>query len=225
MEKFNGFRFIIADTEKLLNDIYKLRYQVYVQELGAAVPEALHLCEQEKDKYDHCSVHFAAINQQEEVVGTLRLVMNTQEGLPIKRIAAPILPDDELGSVKLAEISRLAIQKPFRRILGNDLEVVRDGSEKKRKFPLVLIGLYRIMYQTSKELGITRWCMLSETKLYRLLKSYGFMFYATGHEVEYYGLRTPYMGIISEFEQHLSKKNPNLFDWFSSDYQKNPTGK
>lgn len=220
MTQWKGFRFVVADTEKLKNAVYRLRYQVYVEELGFEKPE-FYSYECEKDKYDPYSIHFAAINEQEEVVGTVRLILNSQEGLPVKSVAISHFLKNEPQDFKVAEISRLAILKSCRTISGDylcsDRSKVTGRFKIRRKFPLITIGLYRIMYQTSKEVGITRWYMISEAKLFRIIKIYGFVFHSVGDEIDYHGLRTPYLGIISEFEQNLSRENPDFFRFFTEE--------
>jgi len=116
---------------------------------------------------------------------------------------------------KIAEISRLTISKDFRKrkedghygvesyLKKSEGGVLPDKgpipkSQEKRKDPVIVMGLFQIMYHASKRLGITHWYIITEKTI----------FYQIGEPTEYHGLRIPYLGIAHDMEQRLIKENP-----------------
>ena len=103
------------DQDNILNDIFGLRYQVYVNEWGFEAshdhPEGL-----EYDDFDEHSVHiYARSDDGSHVIGTIRMILNSPLGFPIERhfdIQGIPLGIDRNS---VAEISRLAVSKEFRR--------------------------------------------------------------------------------------------------------------
>jgi len=100
--------------EKELIEVYKLRYKVYCEEWGFEKPED-HPDGLEMDEYDKYSVHFAAKDSTGKIVGTIRMILNSPEGFPIEKYCELNINKDELPRERLAEISRLAISKEYRR--------------------------------------------------------------------------------------------------------------
>jgi hypothetical protein len=72
------------------------------------------------------------------------------------------------------------------------------------------MGLYQLMYHESKRRGLTHWYMITEEKVYRIFKRYGFLFHPVGEPVSYHGWRTPYLGVIEEMERKVIRENPVL---------------
>ncbi len=117
------FEVVRADTPQQLDLAYRLRYQVYCVENPfedpARCPDG-----REIDEDDHRSVHTLLIHRRSGVAaGTSRLIMPRLDGegpLPIQRIVGR----RKLKSVhrvplhRIAEISRFAVSKDFRRRCG-----------------------------------------------------------------------------------------------------------
>ena len=184
------YKFLQANSYELKNAIYEFRYRVYVEEFGFEKKEDYpNNCE--KDKYDDYSIHFVALNKNNKVIGTARLILDSEEGFPIEQVTK-IKFKPSLN--KIAEISRLAIDRNYR----------------NQKEESVLFGLYKMLYQKSKEIRVAYWYMITEKKLFRLLRSHGFIFHQIGEQFQYHGTRVPYLGIILEIEQSLAKRNPEL---------------
>jgi N-acyl amino acid synthase of PEP-CTERM/exosortase system len=232
------YKFLQANSEKLKRDIYKLRYNVYAEEFGFEKKED-HPGGYEKDEYDENSIHFAALDENDEVIGTVRLVLNSEKGFPIEHAVKTKFIGDKPSPDKITEISRLAVSRNFRRrkkdgqfgvesyIKKSKGGILPDkghasDQQQKRKRPEIVLGLYRILYHASKRMGITHWYMITEKKLFRSLKRYGFIFHQIGEPVQYHGTRVPYLGIILEIEQKLIKEKPefliNLLDGLENKY-------
>lgn len=222
-----NFEFIQVESEDLKKAIYRLRFEVYVKEFGFERIED-NPTGYETDEYDHCSIHLAALNGNHSVIGTVRLVLHSDKGFPIEHaVKDMVFIGEKPEPNKIAEISRLAVAKAYRRrqedglygvesyILKSEGGMLPDDSpipeeHQKRKRPVILLGLCRLIYHTSKKMGITHWYLVSEKKLFYTLKKYGFLFHQIGEPVHYHGLRIPYLGIIQEIEQHLITKKPDL---------------
>jgi len=226
MIQMDKFRFLVADTDELKKATFRLRYDVYVDEFGFEKPED-HPGGYETDEYEHCSIHFAAIDEHDEVIGTVRLVRHSEKGFPIEHATKVGFIGPKPPPERIAEISRLAVSRNYRRRKGDGLlgvESYLTQSEggilpdegpvpdeyRSRKNPIIVLGLYQIMYHESKRRGITHWYMITEDKLFNTLKKYDILFEKIGDPVEYHGHRTPYLGILSKIEDHLIRNHPDF---------------
>jgi N-acyl amino acid synthase of PEP-CTERM/exosortase system len=229
MQSFK-YQKIELSNEKRMHEIYALRYQVYVNECGFLkaedYPEGI-----ETDIYDAQSAHFAAINEDDDVVGTLRLILPGAVPLPIQNHCVDVLidknPRELLPQVHFAEISRLIISKQLRRRRhdGQYYEpetmdrVVEDptGNTFIRRSKPMAFGLYRQMYLESKRCGVTHWYTIMEKSLWLLLRIHGFTFECIGDEVDVYGPVNPYIGKVTNIEKDIKKKFPEFYDYLFAD--------
>ncbi len=209
-----------------MDAIFHLRYQVYAHECGFINP-ADYVDQREVDKYDAQSVHFAAINQDDDVVGTMRIILPGEYPLPIQTHCPDIQidqdPREQLPQIQFGEISRLVISKHLRRRKNDgqyyepqieDKEVENASGEKflRRSKPMAF-GLYREMYQESKRLGITHWYTLMEKSLWLLLRIHGFTFECIGETVDVYGPVNPYIGKVESIELEIQRKFPQFYEY------------
>jgi N-acyl amino acid synthase of PEP-CTERM/exosortase system len=232
-EYMKRIKFVEVDSEFLKKEIFKLRYDVYVSEFGFEKKEN-HPSGQEKDIYDLHSVELAAIEQTDagtqKVIGTIRLILHSEHGFPIENVTPINFTDKKPPINRIAEISRLAVRRDYRRRQGDGLYGVKsyvNASEgeilsnsdipqnvKVRIQPYLILGLFKEMYQVSKKLGITHWYMITEKKLWYALKRFDMIFRQIGEPVNYHGLRIPYLGIVEEIEQNLLTKHKNFYQDF-----------
>ena len=123
-ERMKRIKFVEVDSEFLKKEIYKLRYDVYVSEFGFEKKED-HPSGFEEDIYDPYSVELAAIEQidenTQEVVGTIRLILHSENGFPIENTTPTQFIGEKPPIEKIAEISRLTINKDYRRRQGDGL--------------------------------------------------------------------------------------------------------
>jgi N-acyl-L-homoserine lactone synthetase len=226
MLSYGRFRFLLADTEELEEKTYRLRYEVYVEEFGFEKP-ADHPGGLERDGHDAEAVHFAALDRDDEVVGTIRLILHSENGFPAEKAAKVTFPGRRPPPERIAEISRLAVSRKYRRRWA-DLPFVIEprpggpgggwgpgqgwtaGAYGSLRAPVIVMGLYQVMYQESKRRGLTHWFMITEEKVHRIFKRYGFLFCPVGETVEYHGWRRPYLGVIEEMERKMVRRNPVL---------------
>jgi N-acyl amino acid synthase of PEP-CTERM/exosortase system len=88
--------------------VQELRYAVYCVECKY-LDASRYPSHRETDEFDPHSVHFAATNERQEMVATLRLVRDSSLGFPLERHAEHLSADyRKLPRDKTAEISRLS---------------------------------------------------------------------------------------------------------------------
>ena len=216
------FTFKIVDTPELLEEIYRLRYHVYVRECHF-LREEDYPDGRETDKFDAHSVHFAAIDDEGELAGSVRLVFDSPLGLPFEDHCKRKLGAEaaEVDRPKLAEISRLVISKSYRRRKNDGLyyepgseDLKMSASQFMRRLRPMAFGMYRLVYQESKRRGITHWLAAMEDSLFRLLGTHGFVFRSIGEPIEYYGAVIPYLGEISKMEKLVQVYRPDYYQYF-----------
>lgn len=225
--EYGKFRFGTVEDDEVKKDTFRMRYDVYVKEFAFEKKED-HPDGFETDPYEDDSVHFACLNQNNSVVGTIRLVLDSEKGFPIEHAVETNFPDKMPDRKKIAEISRLTVSRDLRRrkedgihgvesyITKKEGGVLPDSPEplpddmKGRKNPIIVLGLFQAMYHESRRRGITHWYMITEEKVFFALKKYGFSFQKIGEPIWYHGWRTPYLGVMEKIEKALIKNNPEM---------------
>jgi N-acyl amino acid synthase of PEP-CTERM/exosortase system len=231
MLTLGDFKFVVATTPELLEGVYRLRYHVYVDEFGYE-HAGDHPNEMEMDEWDPYSIHMAALNPEGEVIGTIRLVLNSIYGLPTLNAVTPHYQDKNPQSRHIGEVSRLAVARSFRRRVEDGFQGVKElastqtsiafhraeegefPSQERRKRFAVVLGLFKIMYHVSKRLDLRDWYMVAEKRLWYLLKRYHILFNSIGPEMDYHGKRIPYLGHIADIETHMMKVSADLAESF-----------
>jgi len=223
MEHSDPFEFRRVTSPEALEEVFRLRYQVYCNECrfirAEDYPDGF-----ETDGYDGHAAHFGAYDKEGRLVGSVRLILPSCGRFPIEEHCPTLNVDPvKVPLRKSAEISRLTISKLYRRRAQDglyyepqveDVPVQEKGQYFMRRVRPMAFGLYREMYQESKRLGIRYWYALMEKTLRTLLKIHGFVFNPIGPEVEFYGLVTPYLADVSELEKNVHERFPQFFDYF-----------
>jgi N-acyl amino acid synthase of PEP-CTERM/exosortase system len=220
------FRFARVHEGSGLEAAFRIRYQVYCVE-RRFLPEADYPEQAETDEFDGDSVHAVATHLSGEPAGTARLVLSSRRGFPAARHCVFDEPFGYLAETghpalaHVAEVSRLAISKSFRRrrydglygapprtdpSIGPDQVVVPFAPP--RNSPEIIIGLWRVLYQESKRCDIRHWILAMERGLLLLVKRMGFDCVPVGPEVDYYGPVRPYIVSLEALEQRLVHRFP-----------------
>jgi N-acyl amino acid synthase of PEP-CTERM/exosortase system len=190
----------IEQNDPRFKDILALRYRVYCEERGFESPED-HPDGLETDEYDDSSIHFAAIARKtQKVVGTIRLILNSEKIFPIEESfeftkSLPHIERDRLG-----EVSRLALSRRYCRELKGGLRLGSEAGE-------VVSGLIHRMVYEGCQLGIHHMYAVMARGLPILLARRKIFFSKIGPAKEYHGLRTPYICTVQE----VVNRNPQLF--------------
>jgi N-acyl amino acid synthase of PEP-CTERM/exosortase system len=219
------FRCSKAIEQTELQKVYELRYKSYCEEWGFERPED-YPDKLESDVFDKYSVHFLSARiDTRNVIATIRLILNSELGFPFEKHCRIDEDISHLDRNKMAEISRLAISKHYLRRTGDhiydcdfgpeELPPAPEVSSERRKRQEIICGLYRCIYQESKEKGLTHWFAVMSRGLYILLKRLNMTFIPIGPEIDYHGPRRPYLGCIADIEREVSTENPDLFAYFA----------
>jgi len=193
--------FYKVEKEDDLEDVYRLRYRIYCLEKGFETkekyPDGI-----EMDEYDVYSIHFIA-RVFEEAVGTARLILNNPLGFPAEKYCKTDIASFSIRKEQTVEISRFAVSNTLVRALNFD----RTN---------ILIGLFREIYQETKQLGIEHVCAAMGEGLQRLLCKYGILFSPLGPVVDYHGPRAFHLSSMADMEEDVFLKNFDLFRFISS---------
>jgi N-acyl-L-homoserine lactone synthetase len=188
----------IDSEPRLMDESYRLRYQVYCIERGFLSAED-YPDGRERDEFDRHSLHLGVVDAEGALLATARLVKVNMAGLPLFRHCQIYARESELyqETTRVAEISRLCVSR--------ELRTRQVGSAS------VAIMLYRAIYQASKRNGFTHWLVATEPSLQRLLASLQVPFREVGPQTDYYGPVAPYLVDLSKWDQTiLSRSLPAL---------------
>lgn len=200
------FEIVAAVTESLRQDVYRVRHEVYCEDLGF---ESIRSDKQEIDAYDSHSVHclMRSTTDAREPVGCARMVLTNptdpQTPLPFeilcgKTIDRSIIDPTRLDRTRIGEISRLAVRAKYRRRRGEQHVAVgiaeEDfGTRDNPRFPYIPIGLYLGATALAKHLNLEWVFVLTEPRLASHLGKLGLEITQIGPPVEHRGSRLPSM--------------------------------
>ena len=157
--KIMEFKFKKVDSEELLKEIYRVRYEVYCEECGF-LPAGDYPNGLEIDQFDEHSIHFAAF-ADDAVIGTCRLVKYSVHGYPlnehckaisVRRTIEIAFPSDSFPDVSLPYHERcgsLLFQFPIElrhrhrsllRFLCGGLWLIRSIDD--RYYPAICQGVF-----------------------------------------------------------------------------------
>jgi N-acyl amino acid synthase of PEP-CTERM/exosortase system len=195
----------IADDDNLRNEVYKIRHNVYCEELGF---EPIKKSGLELDEFDAFSMHCLIQHvSSKNYAGTVRIVRPTkpEQQLPIEKYCLNSITHDELNPANFAredvcEVSRLAVPKAFRRRNMDSHDGAAVGiinqytySETElRCFPFIAVGLYFAAAGMAIEQQIKHAYVMMEPRLARSMGFVGIKFQQIGPVVDYHGKRAPY---------------------------------
>lgn len=195
------FKNIEHHETELLNQVYRLRLQVYGHECKFVsvndYPDGL-----EFDEYDLQSLHFVALTPDQQVVAYLRLIFDGKLAFPFKMHCPGFFAnDDKTSSV---EISRFLMNRPLlRKYRHENLVQGEEMGSFLESQKMIYYGLYQLAYREAIRRGITRCCALMETGLWSLLRMCGIPFECVGEEVDVYGPVKPYVANIQDVNRFL----------------------
>jgi N-acyl amino acid synthase of PEP-CTERM/exosortase system len=228
---YRHFEILEADSPRLCDQLFKLRYQVFCVEnhyLDASrYPDG-----RETDEFDPRALHGMVRHRRSgSCVAGVRLVMPDPEDasrpLPMEdhggyEVARHLTNRASIPRQSLAEISRFSVSKDFRRRAGEAYMACGVGDEAiyadpaqleltRRLFPHTILGLFAAIVRMSARSGVTHWCAVIEPALLRLLSRFGIRFRALGHLVDYYGQRQPVLGVIDEVLAGIHADRPDVW--------------
>jgi len=200
------FEAVAATQEELRTEVFRIRYDVYCEELRFEDP-ARFPDKQEIDPFDRFSRHCLLWHKSSRsYAGCVRLVQvdpeNPDEPLPFERLCKDRMYPEVLTRLvpdrrNVGEISRLAVRASFRRRKGESsvpggIVEERQGAFGGMRTPWIALGLYLSAAAAGLIRGLDGVFALMEPRLARRLGTYGIKFHQVGEPVEHRGERAPF---------------------------------
>lgn len=227
------FAIVPAVTAELLDEVFALRYQVYCVE-HLFENSAEYADGKERDRFDARSVHALIRHRATNLcAAAVRLILadpdEPQALFPIEHGCGESFTKEtrlciaRLCRPRVAEISRFAVSKEFRRRLG-EAETVSGVSpravysdalgagSRRRGFPHITLGLFAAIVRMSVDQGITHWFAVMEPTLLRLLQRFGIEFPPIGPIVDHHGLRRPTLATAATVVDGILSKRPDVWE-------------
>lgn len=230
----------LATSPEEINEVFELRYQVYCIDRPFEDPNCF-VDKREHDEYDQRSAH-ALIRYRTtgDIVAAVRIVMagDTPEEAYFPMEGHCIHQMDQhardafAGTRRrqVAEISRMAVSRDFRRRLNEDktasgvtdFACYSDSENGKRALPYISLGLFAAILQMSVKHGITHWTAAMEPALLRMLKRFGVEFDHVGPVIEYHGRRRPAFTEAASMLESARKLRPDVWSLVTNNGQQLP---
>lgn len=226
----NYFEVVPAVDADLREHVFRIRYNVYAEELGwedrARFPAGM-----EKDAYDAHSLHCLLKHiPSNEYIGCVRLVLadleNTNTLFPIEESFHTNFVENhaKLADYQrndIGEISRIAVLSSFRHRQGEknkphtEIDDPRKQREERRRFPHIALGLYLAAGAMGLAQGNSCVFAMMEPKLARRLRIFGIKFEQLAEPIEHRGLRAPYLVTRENFTNGLAPPMGELLEHIS----------
>lgn len=205
----NEFSLKLATDEHDRQRVYRLRHEVYCQEIGYTPPD----CDSsgmELDPYDESALHCLMVHRRSGIdAGCFRLILpnpdseHSEPRLPLQAYAGTSLTHatlhpDRLPLEEMCEISRFATARVFRNrpIRHETLDDARltyaFSDEERRVFPLITISLFLATHALVDLVGRRHIFAMMASRLPRLLAMSGFRFIRVGDAIELHGKRNAF---------------------------------
>lgn len=227
LRQFNRwFKIHLVDNETLKHAAYRIRYQVYCEEMGW---EAKNDHKLESDQYDEYSLHCLVEHRKSGTfAGCARLVMPCSSSmiqkLPIER--------EHLHSIRhvnhkplttrqhrFGEISRIAVLPCFRRRKSEHYSP--KTCLNTRNNPNISLGLILAISALADIHQLTGVYMLSEPRLKTHLQKRGLHFEQVGHPVYHRGKRAIYYLPLQAFYQPIDQGVKSLYQFIHNEISDN----
>ena len=217
-ELFNRYLSVVpANTPSLLDQAFRLRFQVYCVERGFEDP-ADHPDGRERDSDDDRSLHSLLIDRATgSPVGTVRLILpRFGHDLPVFGVVGA----NEQSSTALplettAEVSRFAVAKSFRRQIEHGWHFHSGyasvtGCVRTDAVQILTYGLVRAVITMTAFCGVTHIVGMMEPALLRLLARLGIVFHPLGTRVTHHGVRQPGWAAMVDVIAGIKNNHPEL---------------
>ena len=198
------FTIVLATTDELKEEAYRLRYRVYCEEFGfedaKQYPDGL-----ETDEFDEYAYHGLVVHKEtKKIASCLRLVpASDMRQLPFERHChnsydPDLLTEMCLSRASMCEVSRLVVDKEFRRRKGEkdsplgQTEVIDVSMQGRRHLQLLAVSsLFGAIALTELTKRRNIFAMM-EPVLHKLLNKAGMPLFKAGKDINYHGMRALY---------------------------------
>jgi len=228
------FEIVIADTPELLEEVFRIRFQVLCIEQRLPGFDISHYPDGlESDSYDRHSCHILLKHRATgNFMGTVRLIMfdplNPEKQFPIElhtQFDPELLDVNKLSRRHTAEISRFVILERYvRRKADHRNTKVMKGSKKnivteRRCFPNIGLSFVVGILRLSAEHDLRNWLSVMDPALNRLLSYFGADLNPVGPLIDYHGLRRPYFIKVVDAVDKMYSKDHDAWE-LATDYGK-----
>ena len=225
------FEVVPATTDELRDHAYRIRHQVYCEELKYEPERA---DRRETDEYDAHSVHCLIRSVKTgEFAGCTRLILcrpgDPLYPLPFEKTCADaidraIIDPQALSRHRMAEVSRLAVISRFRTRRGERHSAVplsesSYGTDIMPRFPYIPVALYLAITELAALHGIHTMFLLTEPRLAAHFQKLGVNIIQVGDPVEHRGLRIPSVVNVRKIIDGLNFIMRPLYDAISEQVQ------
>jgi len=226
------FTVSLAETPEERFKAYQLRFRVYCEEFGYLDPrnrpDSEYKSRIEVDEFDDRSLHCVVTHRPTGQVAGCARVVTTRENLhedplPLEKFCLPALSLGSMGPLsqreEVGEISRLAVDPQFRRLMGENGEqygtvspVVPAHEQEVKYFSIIAMAALMGATASLEMLGLTEMFAMMNPALPRLISRTGLMFERAGQVTEYHGKRAPYQMSVEAFQQNLIGPYAELYE-------------
>lgn len=197
------FEVVPALTDELRDQAYRIRHEVYCEDLQF---EPQRPDRRELDEYDAHSIQCLIRSVKTgEFAGCTRLILCRPDDpdypLPFEKTCAEsidraIIDPQALSRQRIAEVSRLAVIRRFRTRRGErhtavPLSESSYGTDISPRFPYIPVALYLATTELAALHGIHTMFLLTEPRLAAHFQKLGVSIIQIGDPVEHRGLRIP----------------------------------
>lgn len=212
------FERLIADTQELQEEAFRLRYQVYCienpYEDATRYPEGL-----EYDQYDQHSLHGVLRHRRSgATIGSVRWVLHKKKAgaasFPLFHVCRDLLPlvSKTLPVERTAELSRFALSKHLRQQhCTSHGQRADELSQKGHSSAHTALGLVTLALQIAFVHDIDYMVAAMEPTLIRLLSRFGLKFELMGPLINYHGLRQPCFAHLSTLIARVENEQPEVW--------------
>jgi len=234
------FTVVRADTPALLDEVFRLRYQVYCLENSDFENPDEHQDGRERDDDDTRSVHALLMHERTGAfAGTVRVILpprNTSLSRPLPMHSLLQAQGTKLLSqlppaCDLAEISRFAVSKEFRRRRGEERYADANWptssnsvSDERRSLPFITFGLIGAVLEICQEQCVPWIAAVMEPALIRIFRRFGVNFERIGEPVEHHGTRWCCVARISDLVGH-GRAHGTLLSHYTRQYAERSSAK
>ena len=199
------FEIVPALSDPLRDHVYRIRHQVYCEELAF---EPQRPDRRERDEYDAHSLHLLIRSVRSgEFMGCTRIVRarpgDPYYPLPFEKTCAATLDRSIIDPARvprdtIGEVSRLAVIAQFRKRSHDEKSPLsisdKDfGTPEQPRFPYIPVGLYLGTIELARLNGIDTLFVLTEPRLANHFRKFGVNMQIIGGAVEHRGQRIPSM--------------------------------
>lgn len=219
---FEKFDVRLADSDADKQEIYKLRHDVFLQELGyelSGIPDE----KQERDDYDNNAIYVMVIRREtQQIVGSARIVVpqthlvGRLSYLPVenycgRELASKNVSLSDISREQLCEISRIVVARQFRKrtdLAGNDLQDAGLNAVNR----LISIALFVSSAALLETMGRPHVMGFIEKKFARLLRGTGMKIERISPFHDICGLRAAYYGNTHDSLSHVSPLFSQMYE-------------